>query len=364
MLDRELSRIIALLDRDLVLRETTRLLTERFGFHCSWVAEREDGIDGVLIGHVDGNRTRRFPGTTLRPGCGLGGKVYVSGRTEWVDDYVASEAITHEYDGVVSDESIRRIIASPIGSGTEPVGVLLGGLRDGGMFGDRAAAIVETVAERTAQALIAAERAQQNAQAAVHEERSRMALDLHDSVGAMLFAITASVRSATAETAIGEPMRERLFAIERQASEAAMTLRESLRALRTPAEQLALGAALQAACSAFEQRSNIDASLVMLDVLAPLPDARLRALVASAREGLLNVQKHAAATRVVVTVANMRGGVAVTVRDDGVGLRPQADDHRGFGIEAIAETLAEVGGSLQVAEDGDSGVSFRGWVPY
>ncbi len=361
-LNRELSQLVALLDRDQVLSRTVRLLTEDFGFHCAWAAERV-GVDGVVIGHTSGNRTDRFHGLTLRNGCGLGGKVFAFGGVEWVNDYLASPTITHDYDGEVADEAIQCMIAAPIGSGAQPVGVLLGGLRDDGTFGGRAAAIVETVAERTAQALVAAERARQSAEIAVYEERQRLALDLHDTVGAMLFAITAGVRGVSGEM-VDEAVRERLDAIERQASEAAQTLRDALRAMRSPAGQLALGAALGAACSRFEERTGIGAKLIVLDVLPQIEPKRGKALIAAAKEGLLNVEKHASATKVVVTLASMHDGAAVTVRDDGVGLHVGDGDRQGFGLEAISDLLFQVGGRLQVSQDGDGSVSFRAWVPY
>jgi signal transduction histidine kinase len=360
-LNRELSQLMALLDRDLVLARTVRLLTDDFGFHCAWVAERADA-DGVVIGHTSGNQTDRFAGLTLRSGCGLGGKVFAAGAVEWVNDYLTSSDITHDYDGEVADERIQSMIAAPIGSGVQPAGVLLAGLRDEGAFGGRAAGIVETVAERTAQALVAAERARQAADAAVYEERQRLALDLHDTVGAMLFAITAGVRRVSGDT-VDDAVRQRLGAIERQASDAAHTLREALRAMRAPADQLALGAALQAACRRFEERTGIDAQLIVLDVLPGIDDKRAKALVAAAKEGLLNVEKHASATKVVVTLAGMHQGAAVTVRDDGVGLHVGDGDHHGFGLEAISDMLFQVGGRLQVSQDGDGSVSFRAWVP-
>ena len=363
LLNRELSQLMALLDRDLVLARTVRMLTDDYGFHCAWVAERGNvAADGVTIGHTSGNRTDRLHGLTLRNGCGLGGKVFALGGVEWVNDYLSSDAITHDYDGEVADERIQSMIAAPIGSGAQPVGVLLGGLRTDGSFGGRAAVIVETVAERTAQALVAAERARQSAEAAVYEERQRLALDLHDTVGAMLFAITAGVRRVSGET-VDETVRQRLGAIERQASDAAQTLRDALRAMRSPADQLALGAALQSACSRFEERTGLHAQLIVLDVLAPLDDKRAKALVAAAKEGLLNVEKHAAATKVIVTLASMHDGAAVTVRDDGVGLHVGEGDHHGFGLEAISDMLFQLGGRLQVSQDGDGSVSFRAWVP-
>lgn len=184
-LNRELSELIALLDRDLVLARTVRLLTEGFGFHCAWIAERTSA-DGVQIGHTAGNRTDRFHGVMLRNGCGLGGKVFADGRLAWVNDYLGSPEITHDYDREVSAEQIRCMIAAPIGTAPHRFGVLLAGLRDDRGFGDRAATIVQTVAERTAQAIVASERARRSIEAAVSEERERLASELYDSVGSLL----------------------------------------------------------------------------------------------------------------------------------------------------------------------------------
>lgn len=141
--------------------------------------------------------TEKFAGFTLHRGCGLGGKVWAMGAVEWVDDYISSPAITHHYDGIVGGAGIQRMIAAPIMNNAQPMGVLLGGLRDEGTFGNRAAQIVETVADRTAHALLIAERARHASEVAVHEERQRIALDLHDTIGAMLFAISAGVRSVS-----------------------------------------------------------------------------------------------------------------------------------------------------------------------
>ena len=79
LLNRELSQLITLLDRDLVLARAVRLLTDDFGFDCAWIGERANP-DGVVIGHTAGNRTDRFHGLTLRNGVvGPPGLIHRSG---------------------------------------------------------------------------------------------------------------------------------------------------------------------------------------------------------------------------------------------------------------------------------------------
>jgi signal transduction histidine kinase len=363
-LEREVAKLVSFLDREAVLREATRILTSDFGFDCAWLAEQVDG-ESILIRHESGMLSPAFHHVILHRGWGLGGKVFALGELKWVDEYLTSPEITHHYDDKIKAEQLRRIIGAPISADGKFVGVVMGGARQGSTFGSHAATVVKTVAERAAQALVVAEAAQAKAAAAINEERQRMALDLHDTVGAMLFAITAGVRSAS-ESTIDPALRERLVAIEQQAREAAITLRESLRALQSPTEQLALSAALQATIHAFQSRTGTKASLVMLDVLPSLGDSSVRMLIAAAKEGLLNVEKHARATEVVVTVASVRDGVALTITDNGVGITEQphafeGEDH-GFGLQALVRALGETGGTLHVSENPEGGTSFRTWL--
>jgi signal transduction histidine kinase len=365
-LEREVAGLVSVLDREAILNEATRILTEEFGFNCAWFAERDDE-DSVVI-RYGMHMFSRVRDMVLRRGCGVGGKAFALDKTVCVDDYLLSREITHHYDDKIVEERVHGIIGTPIRFDGTVTGVLMGGSRGGTTFGDGAARIIETVAERTAQALDVAEQAQRRSAAAIQEDRQRMALDLHDTVGAMLFAITAGVRSVN-DTINDVALRARLGVIENQAKEAAAMLRDSLRTLSTPTDQLALGSALQAAIHHFEVRSSIKATLLMLDVLPPLSDSSVRVLIAAAKEGLLNIEKHAHASNVVVTVGGSGNGVTLAITDDGIGadtesmlpVRSEERDH-GFGLDAIEHALAGIGGTLQLTDNPDGGTTFRVWV--
>jgi DNA-binding CsgD family transcriptional regulator len=154
----------------------------------------------------------------------------------------------HEHDGAHGrqqfDESTARALAlayTPLIGDDRSFGVLLGGHRDPGTCGDRAAAILEAVAERCARALSIAERARAAAAAAVYEDRQRTAIILHDTVGAMLFAISSSARAIGENVDVDEEVARPLQALDRLADEAANTLRDSLRALLGSNDPLASG---------------------------------------------------------------------------------------------------------------------------
>lgn len=76
------------------------------------------------------------------------------------------------------------------------------------------------------------------------------------------------------------------------------------------------------------------------------------------QEALSNVVKHAAASRVILTVTGFPDRVELTVEDDGPGFETEAA-HEGFGLVGMRERALLVGGQLRIAslEDGGTRVS-------
>ncbi len=367
-LDAGYAEVVAALDRQAALRQAVAEVPAFVGVDAAMVGEQQ-GAD-IVLRQLSGTRTEALAGLHVSRGHGMGGRVIVEQAVRWVPDYLTSTAITHHYDSPVIIEQIRGLIAAPIAMGGRQLGVLYGATRRETDFGTRAADAMAAAARRTGTALLVAERARHAAEVAVHEERRRLALDLHDSVGAMLFAIGAGVRTVVDEFDLAPDLRLRLNAIERRAEEAAATLRESLRALSVSPQELRLCVALRADCRSFEERTGITARLVTVDELPVLDTTRAKALVGVAREALLNVEKHARARTVVVSVFPARGGVTLAVADDGVGVAgdgPPPGSPRmqcqGLGVEASGERLSRLGGYLTLARNDDGGCTLKAWVP-
>ena len=83
-----------------------------------------------------------------------------------------------------------------------------------------------------------------------------------------------------------------------------------------------------------------------------IDDDSKRFLYRSTRELLMNVVKHAQASRVMVTVIREKGMVCITVDDDGDGFRESLEDNRylerGFGLFSIRERLDHLGGRMEI----------------
>ena len=363
ILDCESSSLFGLLDPTEVFRAIAADVPPATGLEVAWIGVPQDGSSMVLH-YFQGTRVFEAEGLVVPIGLGLGGQVLASGRPCFVPNYVASHDITHHFDPEVEAEGLRGMIAVPIEYAGRSFGVLYGSNRSTTAFGGKAIKAMQLEAKRAATAAAVAERARHAAEVAILEERHRLALDLHDSVGAMLFAITAGVRSVGEDLDALPELRRRLDAIEGQAMEAAKTLRLSLTTLSSSPEDLALAVALRADARAFEDRANCPTRVIVLTDLPPLKPTLARALIDSVREALLNVGKHANARSVVLTAAATQGGVIVAVADDGEGLAPATSDGTsGLGLRAAADRLGRLGGRLNVTENEEGGVTFRAWVP-
>ncbi|GAA5129310.1 GAF domain-containing protein [Haloechinothrix salitolerans] len=364
-LDEKYVELMSMLEPEAVMRRVVREVPESLDIDVAWVG-KPDSDDTLLIGDSVRARTDVLDGLAVPKGVGLGGQVMLTKRPMWVKNYITSPRITHDFASQAQLEGLRAMIAVPIMHDDRVLGVLYGANRYETDFGDRAAHVLGEIAGRAATATVVAERAKESAEVAVYEERRRVALELHDTVGAMLYAVSAGIRTLGAEVTslVSAPhIKDKLQAIEEQASEAAAMLRGSLRVLSNAPEKVALGVAVREDTRAFQERTGTTTRMITVTELPPLLPSRVRVLSAATREALLNVEKHAHADSVVVTLVAVEGGVAVTVVDDGVGLAPRSSWDPGLGLAAISDRLARLGGNLTVSSGDDGGVSVRAWVP-
>jgi len=289
-----------------------------------------------------------------------------------VANYVRSGAITHDFDGPVASEELETMLAVPMGGfGAVPTfGVVYTALRRSRHIGDRYVRAVESIARNTALGVQLSDRAAAKAKVEVESVRTDLAYDLHDTIGALLFRIGAEVRDLSSEQHVPPAFSDRLQGLEQRVSEAAAMLRECLSGLRETPAEFALSTVVRADCRAFEQRTGVRCQLALLDELPAMDTMRNELALRIVREGLLNIEKHARASSVVVGVGQSRGGVLIAVADDGVGVRPgSADDGpraigSQIGIEGLRHALAQVGGTIDLLANPDGGATLRAWMPW
>jgi signal transduction histidine kinase len=196
----------------------------------------------------------------------------------------------------------------------------------------------------------------------VLEDRERIARDLHDTVVQRLFA-TGLTLQGTARLVNDADARRRIegavedldltvrhirtaiFGLERTKA-AASGLREQVLELTREAE----------ASLGFEPRVLFDGPV---DSVIPVPVAS--ELLATLREALANVVRHARATEVGVEVM-VHGDVVLRVCDNGLGL-PEHVRSGGHGLVNMRTRAEHLGGSLHLAPGPDGGTDLEWRVP-
>lgn len=180
------------------------------------------------------------------------------------------------------------------------------------------------------------------------EERSATAAHLHDSV---LQTLALVQRRADDEAAVRSLARRQ----ERE-------LRDWLFGERREAAAGTLADALAGVASEVERDHGVSVEVVTVGG-APV-DQRVEALVAAAREALVNAAKHAGVDRVSLYAESDAAGQRVFVRDRGVGFDPDAPPGDGRGLQAsIRERMVRAGGSAEVRSAPGRGTEVRLRLP-
>jgi signal transduction histidine kinase len=189
-------------------------------------------------------------------------------------------------------------------------------------------------------------------QAAVAEERNRLAREIHDSLAHYL--TVANVQLEAAER-LGVERAEAAFEYVRRARRLTLDclqdVRRSVASLRAATlEELALEGSLRQLVDDFSESTSLHVQL-SIDVSEDMPRRPdlAQAVYRSAQEGLTNVQRHAHASAVHLSVRGSAEGVVLTLQDDGIG--PQAADGQaptaaGFGLIGLRERVALLDGQL------------------
>jgi signal transduction histidine kinase len=207
---------------------------------------------------------------------------------------------------------------------------------------------------------------EERAQAAVAEERARIARELHDVVGHSVSVMTVQA-SGVRRLLRPEQEREReaLLVVERTGREALAEMRRMVGVLRRPEEAPALAPqpsldhvsrlVEQAREAGLPVELRIEGHAIQLPAGVDLTAYRL------VQEGLTNVVKHAQATRAEVLVDYGDGYVEVTVKDDGKGVGN--GDGGGHGLVGMRERVSVYGGELDAGPQTGGGYQLRAKLP-
>jgi two-component system sensor histidine kinase DevS len=194
------------------------------------------------------------------------------------------------------------------------------------------------------------------------EDRERIARNLHDNVIQRLFAAGMSMQAIAAMlTTENQAAARRMDGIIDELDETIRDIRTAIYGLQ-PQSGRRGGLRHQILRIVEEQQSSLGAEpRVRFDgLIDAVPDEIAEHLLASLREALSNVARHARATNIEVVV---EAGDEVTLRvlDDGVGIAETPSS--GYGIGNMVERAASLGGSFRAVPRDGTGTLAEWRVP-
>jgi signal transduction histidine kinase len=191
-------------------------------------------------------------------------------------------------------------------------------------------------------------------EAARSQERTRLARDLHDGLGANLTELTLLSSVGEARSVPPEEMARRLNRLSETTHTTLHALRELIWITNPKADSLE--ALAVRVCHHAEQRlrsANVRCRLELPEELPSVPVSGeiRRELIMATNEIVLNAVRHAAANLVHLRMRTEDGMLVIEIEDDGRGFDPTAkaqrtaDGSRGVGLESVAHRMASLGGS-------------------
>ena len=207
-------------------------------------------------------------------------------------------------------------------------------------------------------------------------ERGRVAHELHDTITQTLCGILVhSQVLANGLPAEGKASKAQALKLCDMVGKTVGEVERISRNLRpTVLDNLGLVAGLRSLGEEFTARAGLPVELDAAPLTALVPGNTELALYRILQETLRNVEKHAHARQVTISLAEERQGIQMRIRDNGKGFDPDRLPVRraktllgkakgGLGLLGLRERAASVGGDLKITSARRKGTEIEVWVP-
>lgn len=223
--------------------------------------------------------------------------------------------------------------------------------------------IIRVIQQSTERAILIAELEASRAEverlsheAGVTAERTRLAGEIHDTLAQGFTSIITLIQASDPEL-----RDERLALAVRTARENLAESRAIVAALSPSALASGLLDSVRRQTSRFTEETGVPAGFRVTGEPRDLPTPVEVVLLRATQEALTNARRHADANEVAVLLAYATDAVRIVVRDDGTGFDPAGTS--GFGLPGMRKRAEQVGGTLTVRSDPDSGTTIELEVP-
>jgi signal transduction histidine kinase len=240
------------------------------------------------------------------------------------------------------------------------VGMLTLDHQQPGYYASPQAELTMAFASQAAVAIENARLYQQAEQAAVTQERNRLARDLHDAVTQTLFSasLIADVlpRLWQRNPELGQKKLEELKMLTRGALSEMRTLLLELRP--DTLIEVEIGDLYRHLANAFSGRTHIPVEFTQEGKLELPPDVK-EVFYRVAQEALNNIAKHAGATQVQVSLAGQKDQAEAVISDDGCGFDARRLSPENLGMKIMRERAAAIHAKIQIESSPGAGTRIQ-----
>ncbi|CAG2149487.1 sensor histidine kinase [Cupriavidus numazuensis] len=205
-------------------------------------------------------------------------------------------------------------------------------------------------------------------QRVTEDEKTRLARELHDELGAILTAIKLDLHWVRRRVQESQPeAADKLSRVMLHVDQGIQIKRRLIEDLRpTVLLNLGLRAALLQLVEDVAARNHWESEISVPEELPRLRDDAAIALYRIAQESLTNASKYSQATHIRLSVGYTDEQLTLTVHDDGKGLPPDFDagstaGHHG--LLGMEQRVTALGGSMDIVSSPNTGVSICVEVP-
>ena len=197
------------------------------------------------------------------------------------------------------------------------------------------------------------------------QERSRIAMELHDDLGQQLTGLKLELSWLGGRMKEGrQATPEEVGAMRQLLDTAIASVRRIATDLRPPIlDDLGFGEAVKWQTAEFAKRSGLDISLDLQAQALVEDDLVATALFRIVQESLTNVARHAGATQVKVSLTADESNLLLTVSDNGAGIDAVAGKGNGIGLVSMRERATALGGKFNIAGVAGAGTTIAVTLP-
>ncbi|MEV8608785.1 sensor histidine kinase [Amycolatopsis sp. NPDC051373] len=203
-------------------------------------------------------------------------------------------------------------------------------------------------------------------EAGVHDERQRMAREIHDTLAQGLTGIVTQLQAADRASS-AESRQRHLTQVHTLAKDSLTEARRAVQALRPePLTDSRLPEALAELARRVRDTSGVAVTAETSGEPVPLLPELEVTLYRVAQEALANAEKHARASRIAVSLTYAGDVVLLDVRDDGAGFDPASPargDGTGFGLQAMRQRVRRVAGTFALESAPGEGTAVNVQLP-